>query len=389
MTASPVSRLPLSHASLLTRASPVSRSRSSRSESSSDLAPDAPRPVERGDASAARDDSDGDPDEALGNPEDEATGETVDETADGTADDTADEREPVDAPLPSRSSGARRGPLVIEPGADGRGVGPPRTGDAMQRRPAWDVDPFLRRPRWLRGLGSPTGEGVRIGVVDSGWDRTIDDDKVRPGISFVDPDDELACKKNDDDHDTNGHGTGCIDVIRRIAPAAEIVPIRVFGREIETSPGTLQSAIHWASEQGLQLINVSLGTLREDVLKPLYVTCEKARRGGSILVAAAHNHSTWSYPAVFENVLSVGRLTAVPPSPYDYAYRPGEATECLAMGTHHVQWIGGQTAFRAGTSFAAPVMTGIVALLLERHPDADLDAMREILAQYAADEKDE
>ncbi len=250
-------------------------------------------------------------------------------------------------------------------------------------------DPFAQRPEWLiRDFGHPTGKGVRIGVIDSGWDRSIDAPNVVDGISFVDPDDELACLKSDDDHDTNGHGTGCIDIVRRIAPDAEIVPIRVFGREIETSPGTLQAAIRWSTEQDLPLVNISLGTLRQDAMKPLYVTCERARRQGAVLVTAAHNLSEWSFPAVFENVLSAGLLDEDDITPdmtvYDYRFRPNDATECLAQGRkRRVRWINNQHIQRSGTSFAAPIITGLVALFMESMPDLTLDAARDVLAQYA------
>jgi subtilisin family serine protease len=254
------------------------------------------------------------------------------------------------------------------------------------------TDVFSERPSWIdRDFGSPTGAGVRIGVIDSGWDRTLDDPRVISGVSFVDPDDELACLQNDDDHDTNGHGTGCIDIIRRIAPDAEIVPIRVFGQHIETSPGTLQAAIRWAMEQELPLVNVSLGTLRQDAMKPLYVTCERARRRGSILVTAAHNVSEWSFPAVFENVLSVGLLPeeeqARADTRYAYHFRPNDATECLAQGRHQrVQWINDRTVVSSGTSFAAPILTGILALMMESRPDLTLDTVRPLLARYAAND---
>ena len=54
-------------------------------------------------------------------------------------------------------------------------------------------DPLAQRPKWLiRDFGHPTGKGVRIGVINSGWDRSIDAPNVVGGISFVDPDDDLA-----------------------------------------------------------------------------------------------------------------------------------------------------------------------------------------------------
>ncbi|HSU13173.1 S8 family peptidase [Longimicrobium sp.] len=238
-------------------------------------------------------------------------------------------------------------------------------------------------PAWVAdGLGRPTGKGLRVAVIDSGWDRGCDDPRVLPGIGLVDPEDDLAMLRTDDDHDRVGHGTACIHQILRIAPDAEIIPVRVFGRELETSPGTLQAGILYAIERGVDVVNLSLGTTLEGTLHPLYAACEKARQQGMIIVAAGHNSRDWSYPAIFENVIGVSAARFE--SAYEYRYHPDEAMECQAWGVEQpVVWLRGQEQVKHGTSFAAPNITGIVCLLLERHPGAKLEEIRELLAQHA------
>lgn len=239
-----------------------------------------------------------------------------------------------------------------------------------------------RPERVRRVLGDATGRGVRVGVIDSGWDRSLADPRVLPGVSFVDPADDLALGFTRDDHDVLGHGTACAGQVLRIAPEARVVPIRVFGRQLETSPGTLQEALKWALEADLQVVNVSLGTTREEMLYPLYALCEKARRAGTILVAAGHNVGEWSYPAIFENVIGVaaGQFGC----PYELRYRAEHALECEAWGVDQpVLWLAGQTARRHGTSFAAPNVAGIVALIKERDPAATLEEVREVLEELA------
>lgn len=251
---------------------------------------------------------------------------------------------------------------------------------------AGDFDAELpERPRWVtEELGNATGQGIRVAVVDSGWDRTIEDDRVLPGVSFVDPNDDLALGFSESDHDTVGHGTACVDLILRIAPGARVIPVKVFGNGLETSPGTLKAGMKWALEQGVQVINVSLGTLLEEMLRPLYVLCEKARREGIIVVAAGHNARDWSYPAIFDPVIGVAADRFE--SPFHYRYRPDEAMECVAWGVEQpVLWLGGKRVPRNGTSFAAPNIAGIVALLLERHPGSSLEEIRELLSKYAVE----
>jgi subtilisin len=238
-------------------------------------------------------------------------------------------------------------------------------------------------PAWVREeLGGATGRGVRVAVVDSGWDRALDDPRVLPGVSFVDPDDDFALARGEDDHDVLGHGTACADLVLRIAPEARVVPVKVFGRVLETSPGTLHAALVWALEAGVRVVNVSLGTRLEGTLHPLYAVCEKARRAGIVVVAAGHNANDWSYPAIFENVIGVsaGRFE----SPFHFRFHPEHAMECEAWGVEQpVRWIGGERVVKHGTSFAAPNVAGIVALILERHPEATLDEVREMLGRFA------
>ena|GEM_PF-1129798 len=243
-------------------------------------------------------------------------------------------------------------------------------------------------PAWVRDdLGRPTGKGITVAVVDSGWDRDFPDPRVLPGVGLVDPEDDLAMLRTDDDHDRVGHGTACIHQILRIAPDARVIPVRVFGRELETSPGTLHAGLVWAMEQGVQVINLSLGTTLKWPQRLLYAACEQARQRGIIVVAAGHNSQSWSYPAIFENVIGVAadRFS----SAFDYRSTPDDWMEVEAWGVEQpVVWLGGETQVKHGTSFAAPNVAGIIALLLERHPGATLEEVRDLLRRYAVEVKD-
>lgn len=240
-------------------------------------------------------------------------------------------------------------------------------------------------PEWVAAeLGGATGKGIRVAVIDSGWDRRLDEPRVLPGVGFVDPADDFALARNDDDNDVLGHGTACADLVLRIAPDARVIPVKVFGRVLETSPGTLHAALMWAIEAGVQVINVSLGTRLEGTLHPLYAACEKARRAGIIVVAAGHNANDWSYPAIFENVIGVSAARF--DSPFSFRYRPQHAMECEAWGVEQsVLWLGGGRQVKHGTSFAAPNVAGIVALIKERQPQATLDEVREMLSRFAVE----
>ena len=110
----------------------------------------------------------------------------------------------------------------------------------------------------------------------------------------------------------NGGGVG-------IAPGADILALK-----IDFSFAAIESAIYYAIEQGVDVINMSLGAYSENftdgwgdtqqgsaaVATYLEDACQAAYDAGIIVVAAAGNESTWhkSYPACNAHVVGVGAI---------------------------------------------------------------------------------
>lgn len=242
-------------------------------------------------------------------------------------------------------------------------------------------------PDWIKEeLGIVTGKNVKIAVIDSGISGLINDSRIKMGISFINPEDELLLDQTEDYFDTNGHGTGCTDLILRIALQADIFPIRVFGRTIESSINILEKAIYYAIEKEMQVINLSLGTNLPEALKPIYIACEEARQKNIIIVCAQSNSNNESYPAVFENVISVN--TKQIDSHFDYIYNEDDVNEYTAKGfVEDVLGLNGERYFAAGNSFAAPNITGLVALYKEKFPDSSIEEVREFLNRNAVNSR--
>lgn len=234
-------------------------------------------------------------------------------------------------------------------------------------------------PAWVReGLGPVTGRGVRVAVIDSGWDEAFPAAGVRtePGAAF------LGSAAPDDVRDRLGHGTSCATTVHRIAPGAVLCPVRIFGATLETSVPEVRRALLWAVERRFDVVNLSLGTALPEAVVPLYAACEEALRAGTVVVAASSGGRC--YPAAFANVLSVG--SGPYPDPFRFLYRPDEEVECLAargIGGRVVSLRGEERA-ADGPSFAAPNVAGIVALFRERFPGCSLEGVRELLARFAS-----
>src|SRR5882762_4010004 len=130
----------------------------------------------------------------------------------------------------------------------------------------------------------------------------------------------------------------------------------------------LAAAIVRATDAGARVINMSLGgpagaqTL-EDAIGYAYAR-------NVILVAAAGNSgvSTPFYPAAYEHVLSVAGTDQ---SDRLYPWSDfGAWVRVAAPGCNPAPVVGGSYAIFCGTSSAAPVVSGLIALGLSLRPDA-------------------
>ena len=230
-------------------------------------------------------------------------------------------------------------------------------------------------------FGSVTGKNVKVAVVDSGWDRSLKDIRILDGKCFCDENDELKFGESFNYNDENGHGTAVTSVILQIAPDVNILPIKVFGKTLETSINIIETGIYFAIENNVDLINLSLGTFLEEALIPLYKACEAAKSKNITIIASRSNWKEDSYPSIFENVISVGIGDSI--YPFDYNYTPDEYVECLAWGKERlVNSLNGKHKKLSGTSFATPNITGICALLIEKYGIMKLDNMRKLLQEY-------
>ena len=230
-----------------------------------------------------------------------------------------------------------------------------------------------------------TGRGIKVAVVDSGIVSNHPKiGQVAGGIALaMGPDGTILY--GEDHADCAGHGTACAGIIRRKAPEAELYSVRIFDESLQADSRLLIAAIEWALDQGMDLINLSLGTTEVTYRDALEQVCRQAVDQGVLLVAAEHEEGQESYPAHLPQVIGVGsgKVRGL----YKYHYRQEETIECIARGdAQRLCWLEPSEIMTAGTSFAAPHITGLVALIRETHPKADLEQVRQLLHTHAQPE---
>lgn len=178
----------------------------------------------------------------------------------------------------------------------------------------------------------------------------------------------------------SGHGTHITSVIfgqhgspiSGIAPGCRglIVPVFADGQTGPLSQLDLARAINQAVEQGAHVINISGGQLSQSgEADPILANAVRFCNDNGVLIVAAVGNDACQclhVPAALPSVLAVGAMNARG-VPLDFS-NWGEAYQTqgiLAPGENILGAMpGGGVATKSGTSFATPIVSGIVALLL-------------------------
>jgi hypothetical protein len=223
------------------------------------------------------------------------------------------------------------------------------------------------------------GAGVKVGVIDTGvWPHL---DIVRRLVKCTDMTDTGAAPQC---ADSMGHGTMVASIIAAdggadglgmwgMAPEASLYSYRVCDENKECWGATVAAAIHAAIDDGVNIINISMaGAGNDEVVRTAIVD---AYAHNILVIVAAGNSPPYShvaYPAVYPQVVSVGAIARnMTPSQYtapgandgDYNREAGEV-EVAAPGEEVlVATKGGCWALPAGTSLAAPMVSGLAAKL--------------------------
>jgi serine protease AprX len=275
----------------------------------------------------------------------------------------------------------------------------------------------------LLGIPGVDGQGIGVAVVDSGIaPHSALTDRVVANVSFVTNDPQTT--------DAYGHGTHVAGIIAGnqapangvapeyaggIAPGAKLVNVRVLGADGSGLTSDVIEGIDWAVANrqlyNIRVINLSLGHPVTEACStdPLCEAVNQAVQAGIVVVVAAGNSGIASdgravlggisSPGNSPYAITVGALntwgtvdrsddtvaafSSRGPTQYDLAVKPDVAapgTKILSLQADgaflpamypsiHVAGSGNNAyMYLSGTSMAAPMVSGGVALLLQGSP---------------------
>ena len=247
------------------------------------------------------------------------------------------------------------------------------------------------------------GEGVTVGVIDTGVDDTHRDLHVAGGEAFVISEEDAGGPGPAERH--GDHGTHVAGIIastgglggvapgkRGIAPRVRLMSYRVFPNRGEGADNyDIIRAIDRGVKDGCDLLNLSLGSPVAD--EAVHAAIQDAFDRGTVCVVAAGNdhRSPVAYPAAWDvavGVSSLGRVGTYPPtssevldevapySPRDPAVyvsafsNVGPPIDVCGPGGGIVSTLpGDRYGVMSGTSMACPAVTGVLASLLSSTPE--------------------
>ncbi len=163
--------------------------------------------------------------------------------------------------------------------------------------------------------------------------------------------------------DAFGHGTMVAGLVRLAAPAARIMPLRVFDGDGSADIFRIIQAVYYAVDHGADVINMSfsIGELSRELRRAL----QYARSHGVVCVSSAGNtgDASLTYPAAYNNTVGVASTNLVD-EPSAFSSHGADLVTLAAPGEEVVSLFpGGGYAVGWGTSFSSALVSGAVALL--------------------------
>lgn len=241
-----------------------------------------------------------------------------------------------------------------------------------------------------------TGAGVGVAVLDTGiYPHEDFENRIMAFKDFV--------RRRPGPYDDNGHGTHIAAMIggngassdgryRGVAPGCGLIAVKVLDFRGNGFASDVLAGLRWIRENkekyGIRVVNISVGSLsRKDMSENSVLVrgVDAAWDDGLVVVVAAGNHGpgrmTITTPGISRKVITVGcsddykEVEVMGNRMVDYSGR-GPTMACIskpdlvAPGSDIISCCNqpGQYMPKSGTSMSTPLVSGAVALLLERYP---------------------
>ncbi|MGW6301916.1 S8 family serine peptidase [Peribacillus butanolivorans] len=235
----------------------------------------------------------------------------------------------------------------------------------------WHHKTLGTQAAWTKTMGS---KEMVVAIIDDGIDRNHEDLKGK----IDHPYDAVRNRKNI--VPVGEHGTHIAGIIAGsanndlggtgVAPNIKIMPINVFNGKYADTADIIE-AIHYAVQQGADIINMSLG--ETSYSEALNKAVQEAYNKGLLIVAAAGNEGDMGksvqrvYPAAFSHVISVAATDSKDKRTSYSNYH--STVDIAAPGDYILSTLpNNRYGWMSGTSMATPMVAGVAALIWSNEP---------------------
>lgn len=233
---------------------------------------------------------------------------------------------------------------------------------------------MLNDNKLMMGLEERTGQGVLVGIIDSGIDINNANlmEHCKSGGTVIEHDNRQQYISGEY-ADIMGHGTAVASIIVKKASRVDLFIVKIFHDSMICSCEQLILAIQKCIEVGCNVINISAGLINSE---PELIKVTKAAAQKCYLVCACSNQKGINfYPAAYPWCFGVASGNCR--KKFDYYYDEDNEIQFIARGDQQrLIWLFGTQVFMGGSSFAVAHVSAIIALLLEE----DLNMSRDILS---------
>lgn len=232
---------------------------------------------------------------------------------------------------------------------------------------------------------------VKVAVLDTGIDYTHPDLKNRvlldKGYNFIDNSYDVL--------DDNGHGTHVSGIIAAEANNkigisgivgkldVKIIPVKVLDENGEGEESNVARGIVYAVDKGADIVNLSFGIKSKSKLIADAINYAKSKGVFVVTASGNDNENSDNYSPAGDGAFTVAAMN------YNYKRASfsdyGNSIKVAAPGVKILSTVPGGYEAWDGTSMAAPVVSGIAAMVKAENPQLSSSQIEDILDSTAKD----
>lgn len=220
---------------------------------------------------------------------------------------------------------------------------------------------------------------IKVAIIDDGVNiKCAKDIKLCGNFVLVD---NCVIEHNENDYNGSSHGTECAAVFCSYARNYELFSIKILNEKRTGCKYDLLAALKWCLDNGIELINLSIGSFCYQDYDEIKTIIDKLQAQGIIIVAACSNRNIRTYPASLPEVIGVrtDRTGTLLENEYVFIDKPHDGIHIVAYSKFQIHLAGGEKILFPSNSYAAPYISALVCNYMSDQEYYDITSIHQSL----------